>query len=145
MTALSSAELKKAEWRKLGPEHAAEQEKIGLTRAPSGWAGVVEIDRCYTVDGDPQIWLPGEDVIYFVVDFAVVGTGGLRSWVNRLRCNGWAQLRDFVNVAWPDQQVTGATIDKIIGDAQPLNGVHLHLRTDPPNPKGYIHHRWSPV
>lgn len=136
----------------LDERHAAEQNAIGegARFAPGDY--LVEIVRCYAVAGAEEIWLPEKDVTYFVAECDAFGErdpahGPERaSWVNRLRFNGFAQLKGFLAEAMAKQvhEITEALCLEVTGAGNPLAGVRMQLRVQEPKggPGGYQHHQW---
>lgn len=138
----------------LDARHQAELDAIGLPRFESG-DFITRVIRCYAVAGDEAIWLPETDVTYFVVECRSVRPAApvpmTRSWVNRLRFNGHAQLKEFIIEAAgmaPARHdlITEAVCEEVVSDLNPLAGTILRLHVSPPKqPSGYMHHRWGRV
>src|SRR5262249_55959018 len=104
---------------------------------------------------DPSLW-PGEQVSYFVADLRIVEGyrfgdrkphhDTTRSWVNRLRLNGMAYLKEFGLAAYGlerNDTLTEEMMDRIAEDAQIFRGRELDLIVDPPKRNGYLHHNFS--
>lgn len=139
----------------LDERHAAEQNAIGEGKRFAPGDYVVEIVRCYAVDGDPEIWLPETDVTYFVAECSAQEDGsdpawtGVASWVNRLRFNGAAQLKAFLIEAMSltparSREIDAVFCEYVVGPKNPLAGVCLQLHVSEPKggPGGYQHHSW---
>lgn len=139
----------------LDERHAVEQDAIGDGKRFAPGDYVVEIVRCYSVDGDPEIWLPEEDVGYFIAECDGWEEGGTgdeppvrASWVNRLRFSGPQQLKAFLAEALdvPAGQygrITRSICVRVVGPENPLTGVQLRLTVQPPTKSGYMHHVWG--
>lgn len=138
----------------LDARHQAEQDLIGQPRFPTG-DFFVKITRCYAVSGDVQLWLPEEDITYFVVECRAMRVKAPvlmhGNWVNRLRFNGHAQLKEFAVEAanLPVDRhdlVTEQVCEEIVSAENPLADVILRLHVgSPKQPSGYMHHRWGRV
>lgn len=141
---------KKRKYATLDHRHEAEQDAIGFPRFFAG-NFVVKIRSCYAVDGDPKIWKP-EDVTYFVAEFvglAMPSQAFIHAhWVNRLRFNGMAQLKEFMLVAlnkpWGHHEsITEAVIEEAVSEENPLADALMWLHVSPPKEGGYMHHAWK--